>query len=118
MRSLLANITVSLLLLLPLTASSHPPAHQHQRRACGSFVAKTMRLWAYVERGRAGCPEVRRVLRAWFVDTGNTRYYGRWRCSDSSGSALAHGQIQHCTDGAHDELADYDHRLRVASARM
>ena len=80
------------------------------RHYCGHFRARGYTLYAYVTRGHVSCGETGRVLKAWFIDAHHTQRYGRWFCADSLGSALAAGEIQHCsTDGA--RIADYMHRV-------
>jgi hypothetical protein len=77
------------------------------RKSCGSFRARHHRFHVYVLRGKASCGEARRVLRAWLLDRRHTQRYGRWLCFDSHGTALAQGQVQHCSAGRRNLIADY-----------
>jgi hypothetical protein len=113
-RPLLASAAAVLLVAVTLdpALANHPTGRRDAgamlaRKSCGSFRARHHRFSVYVLRGRASCAEARRVLRAWLLDKQHTQRYGRWSCFDSHGRALARGQVQHCSAGRRNLIADY-----------
>jgi hypothetical protein len=79
------------LAMLPLQGAMATPG-----RSCGTITAHGGRLDARIVRGSPSCASTRSIL-AWFLGNPGSQVRDGWVCFDGHGSALAHGEIVHCT---------------------